>query len=384
MKRLYEIETLLLNNQLQNIPAKTAFYSYLVKDNYNTNLLNDFLEHYNSSFLDTGTIFAKLKKYIEEDKLKFKVNYENNTLLPYGGLYRVELEINRTNENLYSLFNGPQLNSEIVVNLVPIRRANNYNPFYELPFDGEVGDARNGYGVGGTSNLKLREGVNAKNASTALKQINYLTSTNPAVTDTGIVLDYDISTNEFVFVPSQPTPVEITVTRNNNSNAQLRYEVNGFSATTLPAKTWKLRTSTIGDTKCHDFENQDKQTFIESKSGAIHRVTWNKLRNGTLGLTTTFFTPKALSEPINITPVNESTSVFNSYSIVKQNTSVFLKYYDNRGITSYDTINGLFDLIKDEKMAISLTPSRVKIFWNPQYLEELEEEVISNSGYSCD
>ncbi|MBT7240910.1 MAG: hypothetical protein HN878_00290, partial [Candidatus Diapherotrites archaeon] len=56
-KRLVEIEDLLVKNQLQNIPAKTAFYSYLIKDNYNQALLNDFLEYYESSFLNAGATF---------------------------------------------------------------------------------------------------------------------------------------------------------------------------------------------------------------------------------------------------------------------------------------------------------------------------------------
>ena len=381
-KKLNEIEDMLLKNNLSGVPEKTAFYAYLIKENYNKNLLNDFLEYYNTSFLNSGTTFSKLKKFIEEDKLEFKVDYENNTLLPYGGLYRVEIDLQRTNENLYSLFNGDSLNATIVVHLIPIRRASNYNPFYELPFDGEVGEIRSGYGVGGTNDLELLEDVTTKDASNAMRKINFYHSTDPSVLDDAIVLVYDINSNDFVFAPSQPTPVEITIERDND-RAQLQYTISGLGASNVPAKQWKLKSSTIGNSKCYDFENQDKQTFDETKTGTTHKVSWEKLMNGTLGLTTTYFTPKDSTAPLTLTPVDEKTNTLSSYSNLMNNTSIILKNYDNRGITDYDTLNGIFNLIKEEKMAISMSSTNVKIFWNPDYIAELEEEVESSSGYSC-
>jgi len=386
-KKLTHIQDLMLQNRINELPSQTAFYAHLIKDNYNQNLLNDFDEHYSAAFLNAGTSYSNIKKFITENRLSYKVRdgSGNNTTLPYGGVYRVEINIQRDNNNLLSLMEGPNTNADIEIVLTPIERAPNYNPFYETPFDGEVGTTRNNYGtMVDTSTLKLNELTPAfSSGNSAMQQVNVETTTNLAVLDNEIVLDYDIDSMKMIFNPSQPTPTTATIVRT-NGNAKMEYTIQGAGASSAPTKTWQMTSSTIGNSNCMDFEDQDRQIFVETKSNNKHSILWpNTRKSGLITLATVFFTPKNPAPPLQINPANAFTTLNAPSNLINAN-SIALNNFDAQAKTNYDTLDGLFQMVRNEEMCISINSEKnVKIFWNPDYLDSLIQNVETSSGSSC-
>ena len=61
-----------------------------------------------------------------------------------------------------------------------------------------------------------------------------------------------------------------------------------------------------------------------------------------------------------------------------------MNYYDSICNNTYTNLEGLFDLIKEEKMCISKNSENdMKIWWNQDYLDELMETLPSTSGSKC-
>ena len=383
-KRLYEIEKLLKTAKFNDIANKTAFYAYLIKDNYSQELLQDFSDHYSGSFIEQDVTFDIFKKFIENNKLTYAVELETGlgTKLEYGGLYRIEIDIDRTNENLYSLFDGENLNADIQITLRPVNKASNYNPFYETPFDGDIGENRIGYGSSVDVNgLWLNEILVADNkGNSAMTQVEFEQTSNLATLDNEIVLQYDKNTGKLKFYPSQPTAVEATVT--GSGNVKVNYTVDGSGSSQMPAKEWKITSSTIGTSKCHDFEDQEAGYAIETVNGDTHQLEWSGNKSGTLGLTTTYFTPE--DSVLKITPTLGDLN-FNSQSNLIISDSIILQYYDQQKTTDYVTLQGVFNMIAEEKLCMSKnSDSEITVFWNPYYIGELEQAVTTGSGSSCD
>jgi hypothetical protein len=196
------------------------------------------------------------------------------------------------------------------------------------------------------------------------------------------VLRYDGNSKVLQFYPSQPTSVEATIV-GSTGPVKVSYNVEGTYADSLPAKKWKMVSSTIGDAECHDFEDNEVAFVNETISGTTHNLRWNGIRSGTIGLTTTYFTPKILSDPLRITPTLGALT-FNSLESLTNSDSIMLQNYDQQGITNYATIKGIFEMISEEKLCMSkYAENKIEIFWNPEYINSLTESVQTGSGSGC-
>jgi hypothetical protein len=391
-KKLNEIENLIKVNDTDTLPGKTTFYAYLIKDNYSKEFLDDFESYYSNEFLSGGTTFTKLKQLISQNKLKFNQRLPNdtivsNTILPYGGLYRVEIGIDMINENLYSLFDETTPNANITVRLAQISPAPNYNPFYEMPFNGLINNAnnRNGYGVSITNDtLQLNQGETGDEYTGALRVVRHEQLTNLDDLDKGTVLIFDNNSNRLITMPSQPTPVAMVVT-SNTGTVNATYKIEGTGSDSALLKEWKMTESTIGTATCFDFENQDKQTFTEYRTSTdTRKLSWNGNKPGTIALKTVFLIPKNPADTLRITPLNENTTSLTSYDALNNATTVMLDNYDQRGIDNYSTLRGFFENIRNEKMCMSTDSKDImKIWWNTEYLDQLKEEIPTSVGGAC-
>jgi len=391
-KKLNEIESLVKLGDTVSLPGKTTFYSYLLRDYYSNDFLVDFEEYYSSTLLSAGTSFTLLQSFINDDKLSFVQRASDGSTiagnpLPFGGLYRVEIDIDMVNENLFTLFDGTTLNANIIVKMELISKAPNYNPFYELPFNGIISNngSRSGYGVSVTGdNLLLNNASETTQYSGALKVITGLKNEDLVELDKGIVFAYDSLTDSAYYLPSQPTPVQMSVTNSGGSSVEAGYKLEGTGATSPLQKNWRMTSSTIGNSTCYDFDNQDKQSFIDSRtSTGINRIRWNGTKKGTIELTSVFLTPKNSSDTSRVTPINVNTILL-SYASLQNSDTVMLNNYDARGIADYDSIKGLFARIASGDMCLSKDSlNTMKIWWNPEYLNGLIDEISSSSGSSC-
>jgi hypothetical protein len=392
-KKLQEIEDLIKLGRINEIPQKTTFYSYLLRDNFSNDFLVDFENHYSNTLLNAGTQFSNLKNLINNNKLVFKQRLADgstlsNNPLPFGGLYRVEIDIDMINENLQSLFNGTTPNADITVKLGLIKKASNYNPFYELPFNGSISNAgtRTNYGVSveGDSLVLNNSGTNAGVYSGALKTITGLKSDDLVELDKGIVFAYDVLTDNVYYLPSQPTPVLMSVTNTVGSSVIAAYKFEGTGSTSPLQKNWRMTSSTIGNATCYDFDNQDKKSFTDSiSSSGINRIKWTGKKGGSITLSTVFLTPKNVVDTQRVTPANAKTSLI-SYPALQNSNTMMLNNYDVLGISDYDSIKGLFTRIGSGDMCLSKdSTNTMKIWWNPEYLDGLTDEIGSTSGSSC-
>jgi hypothetical protein len=272
-KKLNEIDNLLKENTLHLIPQKTVFYSHLIKDNYSQNFLNDFRDYYTSEFASTEPYFnAEFHKLISNNKLSYNYNRQDTTQLEYGGLHRIEIDIEELGQGINSLFSQGEPVKEINITIIPIQRAPNYNPFYETPFNGLVGQIKNerkdyGVTVEGTQ-LKLNEKTILKEFQNAPKTIRTEKVTDLETLDSGLVLEY-IKTdqiNNLKITTSQPNPVVMLVDNNKFGDLKVNYSLQGTSQSLT--KNWNLIGSTIGTNKCHDLNEIQEVVlaFNESRS----------------------------------------------------------------------------------------------------------------------
>ena len=391
-QKLNEIEELIKTNNTSILPEKTTFYSYLIKDNFSKEFLNDYELFYSSHLLGAGPTFAKLKQFIIDGKIKFEQRLtdgtiSSDTIIPYGGLYRVEVDIDMVNENLYTLFNGNELNANITVRLAPISRAPNYNPFYEMPFNGMINSSNNrsGYGVSITgTDLELNSSENGTEYPNALRVVSHDYLRNLDELDKKTVLLFDNNNNRIITMPSQPTPVGMIIT-SNTGVISTGYEIDGEGSDSSLVKEWTLTDSTIGGATCFDFENQDKRTFTENMVGThTRKLSWDGTKPGTIALKTVFLTPKNMTDTLRITPLNENSTQFESYDILKNAITIMLDNYDSTGIDNYSTLDGFFENIANEQMCMSKdSEDLMKIWWNQEYLDQLKDEITTNVGGAC-
>lgn len=375
-KKLARIEDLLNKNRLNQVAKETAFYSYLIKDNYNENFLDDFREYYTTNFANTNPTFnEKYKFFIDNDLI------EINADMNYGGIYRVEIDIEDLKEGLNSMFDGNSPVKNITVNLIPVKREANYSPFYELPINGRVGgENRDGYGIVSANELKISNDIISPVNGDGFVNINNTKSQKLDDLSSGIVFKYNKNGN-MEFNPSQITPVAMSV-NSNNGDATAKYKISD-SSNELSSTDWKMFASSIGSRTCVDFEGNQNFNLTLNNNNSIFSNSWNGTNAGTVVLGTSFFTPKSQENSIiSITPDNSNTS-FSAPNSTLNNTSVLLNYYDAIQRNDYDTLKGLFNLIRDGSMCISGDSDEVKIFWNPGHINDEITDILPNNANIC-
>ncbi|MFA5763601.1 MAG: hypothetical protein WC915_02215 [archaeon] len=386
IKKLNEIENLLKAGHVTSVPAKTSFYVYLIKDNYNSSFLNDFRTYYLDSFTASETNYQKFFKFIEENKLKFSVDRKDETVLPFGGLFRVEIDLGQGNELLSSLFDGEKLNANIVVSLTPVRQAPNYNPLYEMPFDGLISNnGRDNYGLSLTGqDLVVKTGFVPLDYVGALSSFEVLTSTNSVELNKKLVLAVDKETKKIYFFPSQPTPVLMEITNNAFSNLVSGYKIENIVGSVNPSKEWRLIGSTMGGRVCNDFSGKSKTIFNDiSMSGNINNLSWVDPDIGKILLATNFFTQKD-SLTTTIVPTNTVNTKIKSFDYLNNSPKAFLNNYVASGVTDFDTLSWVLKGITTEKLCLSKNSGELmKVWWNQEYLNSLLVDVAKGEKTNC-
>ncbi|MDD1474988.1 hypothetical protein MEO41_27515, partial [Dolichospermum sp. ST_sed4] len=189
-ERFKKLDDYLKRGLMNDYVKNTTFKAYLVKDNYTPQFFKDFDEYYSTAFLAAPDYYLTtsqktgLNKLITDNRITVREPQTAGTALPYGGLYSVELNITLDNPNVPSFLSGPNGNARIEVVLRPLKKADNYNPLYEMPFDGDVGNkngvfVRNGYGTAVTgSNFRLNDTLKGNPYTNAMTNITTQKNTN--------------------------------------------------------------------------------------------------------------------------------------------------------------------------------------------------------------
>jgi len=402
-KKISNLQDTYLRGNLSDLPKQTLFYSYLIKDNYSQEFLNDFDDYYSTSALTSigfnTTQSAKgYDQFITENKIKFKVKDGSNIIeggqLTKGGLYEVTLNAERINKNIWSIFDSNAPNAEITVTFRLLKEAPNYNQFYETPFDGEVGKkgdtyARANYGtslVNGELKLNNSGSVKARSYTNSFTSVGFTEKKTLEEINDGVVLRYNASPKQLILSASQPNPVFMKVTGAGGAVSG-DYTIEGYGAQTTMKKKWTMLSSTLGKGECLDFEKNNNLVFEEKIVGLTRTISWPKAtQKGTVGLATTIFTPKVTtaSDTTIIKPVNVSMTTLNSFDFLKNGNSLSLTALDSALVMDYDTLQGIFDRIANEEMCMTQnSQNQLMVWWNQDHLNSQLEKVGTDSGHAC-
>ncbi|MEI7961373.1 MAG: carboxypeptidase-like regulatory domain-containing protein [archaeon] len=391
-KKLNNILTAEQSGDLGEIAKQSSGYYYLIKDNYSKNLLQDFDEYYSRFLSDYVPLRDRMgiDKLIAAGRIKFILqnngSASNSGALPNGGIYFVGINVsydNNSSKVFVNLDGSP--NATITITFTPYFETGSTNPLYEMPFDGELGRntstgayARADYGVGANMAFSLNSKSNVLPVTSAgLKTINVRTTTDLATLSNGVVLSYGSS--DITFSASQPTPVMMAITGDGNA-LTVGYSSISSDNSTLPARNWTKKASTIGD-GCYDFEEENKLVYGETQSGNNHTLNWtNSYVPGKLYLTSTFYSPSSIGNSVaQLVPSNSRTTTLSSISGINglnTGSALMLKYYDAAPSTTkdYATLQGMMNLVKKGDMCISKTikQGKIKIWWNPSAINKLE------------
>jgi hypothetical protein len=399
-QKLKKINELVLRGRFQDIPKYSAFYSYLIKDNYSQDFLQDFKDYYSSNVFSGSAFFVStpsrkgFDQFISSpardgsNRIKFKQRNSDGLLvdggnLPRGGLYRVELGLNFDNPNLFSLFDNNSPNASVDVTFKFVQAPKNNNPFYETPFDGEIGKngssyVRKNYGSSiSTGELKLSPSAKAYPYSNSLNPIAFQSISDLTILNNRILLSYSASPKSIYFIPSVIAPVLVTV-KSADGKATMQYKLEGDATALGLVKSWRLTNSTVNRRACADFANSSEKIFTEKVAGnGTKSLSWNGSKPGELVLSTAFFVPQNTPQQIMLKSLSDATMAkFNSYDYLTGPSTVQLSnYLSGEG---FDSLQKIFDSVGDEKMCMTQNSEQVmKIWWNQDYIDSLIEELAA-------
>lgn len=360
LKRLEIIENLLNNGQLAQIPILLSYDAMLIKDTYNQNFLNDFDEHY-SKPLNSAPIYQdKLAYYLKENKL------EINSNMQFGGIYNITIRIPNLGTTTNTLFDDDGKPVEkITIEITPVQQAPNYSPFYELPFNGPIGqNGREGYGVVANTQIKLDDTIPLVTSGSGSTTLNIdTTQTGLNEMQKGVLLNYN-KDEQFIFSQIQPNPVIWNI-ESQNGKINTSYKID--QTNNINQTNWTLLGSNMGTNICQDFERNTNNLFTATKSGENFNLSWDGRQAGILNLGTIIFTPQNTQTQI----IPDSQTQMKGQPTTQTHNNVILGYYDSIQKEDYTHLKGLFETIKNRETCISTTPETTKIFYNPEYLSRL-------------
>ncbi len=379
MKKLVDIENIFITNQKHLLPQNTVFYSYLIKDNYSKELLNDFKNYYTTNIAVSSDSFVnKFSSFISNNKLEFEITGGE---MPYGGLYRVEINISNIDESTNSLFSNNTPLSSIKIILTPIEKAKNYNPFFQTPLNGSLMGQNKNYGTGISNLLSLNNKITLESSTSSFNQISVVNSGSLSDLQQGKTLIFDSSLNRLYLLGSQPNPLTMTLI-SDTGKIEGKYSIVGDNSSTMSANNWYLTGSSMGGRDCVDFENSTNKWFTPSKANDDFILSWDGTKKGTIILSTTFFSPKIQNNFLRVVPKNSQTILKGSQASTNNN-QVFLDYLTSKGENDFDNLEGIFNKVRNEEMCISNNDEDILvIWWNPEYLNRLSREVYSGQ-YRC-
>ncbi|MEK6958659.1 MAG: hypothetical protein AABW59_01295 [archaeon] len=417
-KKLALMQRYLIANKPNEVAELSVYNAMLIADNYSQDFLTSFDEYYSQelanadSYFNTVGTIRGFDQFITSNRLKFQLRKDgaSETQLPYGGLYRVEIGLELDNPDYLNLFDNNAPNATITVTLAPIRKAPNYTPLYETPFDGEIGTngtnfARTGFGASiSGGELKLNSTTKAHSYSGATTTIDYDSSQALDDLASGIVLTYDTASKRMIFNPSNPSPMIMNV-KSADGKAKASYSLINLSQQSQPIvqapnKEWYMLGSTMGGRECIDFSGESIRRFIESETeNGVKSMSWTGTEAGTINLATTFFAPKVASSMIAAARIaDEQNNSLDSYAKLRNpnrphTTSLVLNNFDAEKIDpddyprveDYDTLQFVLDSVREETMCISQSSDKsLKVWWNEEHLLEMIDDVTSGSSYGCD
>lgn len=406
-------------NKIEEVQKLVNFNAFLIKDAYTKDFRADFDE-----FCKTKSFFDCPVFYLEEtglhrffaDNDRFEFDYSMAPHAPAdAGKYAATINIEFDNDN-WNFFDQGNSSAKVKVEMTELSTPEPDNPFYYLPFDGQVGidssNGRQGYGVNfrqtTEDTIKVNNAIDQTLVSTNIPGSTPIFNgwINAGFADDfvllnqknrGILLDVQAGgeATKIVLSPSYATPIMMQVEYEKGHDAYGFYsiEINSSpQSTALKMIPW----SGVG-VNCRDFKDnvateawQDTWDVHGGVSGNIdcapgtsitdYGIEWcDPIRSGSTYLQSVVFTPQNKNSLMKRTTYGDQMTLYNrddDGSQIALNGVPGMKN-NSYGTSGIDSIEDVFELVRENKVCLVGQGNRIsnKFFWNPKViLEELSAE----------
>lgn len=430
IKKLLTVMDMTTDLNYENIaqtPPYLHFSSYLIRDGYTVDFRNDF-----NKFVTTALFFATPADYVgsqgfykyftNPDKLVFEAPDPYSTdPLDISGLYKIDVDINFEIGSEWVFFDeNDEPNAKITVRMEPIEEVRSSNPFYYLPFDGELGLEgeeyhRVGYGIDYSGDMiyivrgeNLIEDETVKTylpagGSDALFDVGINEIGNTGDTEADFItlnkdergytlsIDKEGTFNYTInYAPSYATPLAMMVEGELGEAYAFYYLIDAQENvinTGQSASFWTGIASSL-DPICTTFDGTplfyyapdavpvpDRSCSITEIATSSYGFGWKPASTGIIFLRTIFYTPKNTIHLTNACLDVDAMYISPNWALVFEGgflgdvTEIPLDY-ENKPLS----INEIIEYVVDEKMCLSTVPGRTETWWHTNYLYEKLEE----------
>ncbi len=394
------------------------FNAYLIEDGYTYDFIQDFQRYYSEiDFQDTDSYFHRLKtdasgdyygldRLFEQERINFTQKYYESNKLPTAGLYQVLINLDFEGD-YWRLFNSddePAVDIGVVFYHIDDPHPN--TPFYSMPFDGLVGLEgdnlnRQGYGTAyenmSTSELmnisEEIQGIKTYNdsgsnpivfADSAVERSFYKLNVSPSSRGSVLIVEKRRANKaNLVLQPARATPVMLKVTQSSipEDEFSVFYLV---KASEVAVDTGSGLAYWDGAGNCLDFSGEMvTNVFFENRDRAAasrdpvvnwtnaYAIDWPSTNyTGDVYLRTIFYT-----NPLDSTVIQAEQPAQQMYfytadmagQAVQINgiSSMALNNPGGGSAGTIDSIEDVFDLVRDNVICVSNTGSKAKFWWNP-------------------
>ncbi len=392
--------------------ALTKFNALLMVDGYSSDFQHDFDTAQAETFFSAPDAYLNkqngLGNYFRDTKLfSFDAYSQPDFTLPGPGTYSVTLDITY-NDNSWQLFDAKgNPKAKITVKMEKLKGAQPDSPFYYTPLDGLVGEnGRVGYGVNFAG-----DSIVIDNSQQPVRTVEIAGSTpiengvvqvtksksfkSMQVDERGVVakLSRQGGNPSLLFQPSKATPVILSIEKKSGQDAYAIYEpaIDGDAVDVGQTLTYW---NGIG-ASCRGFNDSvmSQQQFVADTHGLSTRcaLVGQNARSkyalefcgqpkdfGSVFYETVFYTPQDSLSYLQLADVASDSAKLISASV----TASKVELNGNTATSRINTLEDVFNLVKDEYMCVSGTNINAEFFWNPKKLFmtiESKEEAALNA-----
>ncbi|MEK6902432.1 MAG: hypothetical protein AABX02_02485, partial [archaeon] len=387
--------------------ALTHFTVLLKSDGYSHDFEHDFREYYTkTSFADAPTWFKKGENagyqsfYGSDNRLAFNYQYADHATLATPGTYAVDVDVTLNGDDwqFFDSAGNPQATIDVQFYLLDTPALT--SPFYQIPFDGEIGLEngklnRNGYGIGfdQEEEIKLNEsfakthdsgtsqsiGVVHARVEKEFKELNTTPLTRgrllhlSSVTGTGAY--------ELVFSPMMATPLLMRVSHDTTNEPFSEYYQLSQSGKAVNLGENALYWS--GIPACLDFsETPSDEAFNQSPDRLataaekltnwqyVYALDWDSAeREGNVYLKTILYTPtnenvSIIAETPRVRFLSSNTPNYSSFQLMDG----VLSIPNNNVSAAIDSLQDVFDLVVSGDLCVYDNGIQADFYWNEDAL----------------
>jgi hypothetical protein len=387
VKRLNEMHSLVLANQISEASALTRFNVFLMEDNLTQTFRSDFdQESRFGNFFNAPAFYEDPEtpwfNYITDDST---LVFTNTTLT--AGLYEVDIVVDSDTGPLEFFDNG-LLNATIRISLTKVRDPALDSPFYHIPINGGLGGSDYGiqFDTDGAA-IPFNADVSTDDSSGGRISITATFADDFEILNTvnrETVLSIDRDLTSIVFAPSHATPIAMVLADNDSQDAEGYYYLSAnLNELTLQGNYATLWTG-FGSApmQCQNFDGSsiyyrkddarapfgtcvDQSQNLDTFGFSFQDIPTER-QNGRVFLETIFYT--ALGKDVrlhNACRENSATTFSLPNQVDVGNAPIPLAF-----ARSGDTVQEVLAGISNGDLCTSTEDGVFNVWWNPQKLTQ--------------